>query len=143
MATVDVYTGIHDHLVGDVSAGSFGEAIVTDGGDVWHGIAAQDTAGPYAIFALLSNAPVRYLADDDLEADFTIIVYGPKDSASSATAKDVIDIQDKLITRLDRASVTLSNHTGVQAWALDYGAPQWDGERWSIASDWRIAGTSS
>lgn len=125
--------GILGLLESDQSGGSFYDDIT---GRITSPQAPQNQTLPHCVFNVLSDPPDAYFSGDDIDAEMQIDLWGTFNGTSSKHALGLIN--DKLITLLDKQSITITGFTSGEVRSLDRGTATIEEDAVRILSRWRI-----
>lgn len=136
MAQIDAYNAIYTKLTAVQTSGTFYEAV---GGRIWLEQAKQDEAFPFAVYSTSADVPYKYFtAPDDVELLFQMDLYA---DASTSTPEALIAINDKLLTLLDRAAITMTGHVEAKVRVMDRGIVTREEDAHRVTSQWRLTAT--
>ncbi len=67
------------------------------------------------------------------------MLIGDKDSATQPfTPETLVATNDKLITLLDRVTITATGYGNAQVWGVNLGGLSVEGNAWAITSTWKL-----
>lgn len=139
MGQVDWATAVYTKLTADQTAGSFYDDV---GGRIYMSQAPKDASLPLVVWSILGDVSPDFFSGTDLDATFQVDVWFPDRQDGSTTDADLITTNDKLVTLLDRVTLTsVTNHGNVQTHLIDKGGIIREDDGHHIVSVWQIVGT--
>ena len=147
MSQENVYDGIYTKLTANQVGGSFYDTIAnsneTNGKAIWFIQAPQDEAMPLCIITPVSDVPVKYFGDSDLDMEFQTDLYLDADDSTPDAAVQLLDLLlAELYPSGVPATLTITNHSQSQITCLDRGVPIREEDAYRVTSQWRVYATS-
>ena len=125
-------TGLYVKLTTDQAAGSFYDDLT---GRIYRTQGPDDASFPLCVFFVVSDTPPRFFGSrEDIEADIQIDLLGVKGTSETALQAT----QNKLLTLLDNAALTITGFVGGTIQCNDRGSVDIEDQRPRITSLWTL-----
>jgi hypothetical protein len=135
-ATADLEAGFNTLLTTNQGAGTFYAAV---SGRIYQGMAPEEAALPLARWFVVTDGPDSHFSADHLDTEIQFDLWGEVRLGNYALTQT----NDKLFTLLQKAAITLSNHTGGTVRCIERGIHSVDDGAYRITSRWQIRATTS